>query len=419
MAVPNLARPVRMPRTGRIMRNPQHTFQLRHRPWQIQPFMLAPVLPGETMKNMLMQSRVVTDPIKNRLLGWWCEHYWFYVKHRDLDDRLEFEKMVLDPSWTAAAVDSATDVTNLYYEGGSGSGTLYINWLEKCLKRITEEYFRDEGETWNTNAIDSLPVAKVGGPGWLHSVQPEASVSWTDVEISTAGDDKFTMGELTAAQMQYEWLRSNGAVAMTYEEFLGTYGVVTPPEQNHVPELIRFARNWSYPVSAIDPSDGSAASAVQWSITERADKDRFFKEPGFVVGLTVCRPKVYFSRQVGYAAAMLNDAYSWLPAVMGADPRTSLKLIPDNNGPLGDNTDANGYWVDVKDLYLYGDQFVNFSLSETDAGFVALPTAGMQKKYADGTMADALFESASPLNKIRQDGIVSLGIAGRQVDTSS
>lgn len=419
MSIANLSRNVAVPKSGRIMRNPQHTFQLRQRPFQIQPFMIAPVLPGETMKNLMMQSRVVTDPIKNRFIGWWAEYMWFYVKHRDLDDRLEFEKMVLDPSWTPTAVDSATDVTELYYEGGTGSGTLYINWLEKALKRITEEYFRNEGEAWDTWKIGNLPVAKVGGPGWMHSLQPEAAVSWTDVSISTAGDNAFTMGELTAAQQQYEWLRTNGAVAMSYEEFLGTYGVRTPPEENHVPELIRFARNWSYPVSAIDPTDGSSASAVQWSITERADKDRFFKEPGFIVGVTVKRPKVYFSGQIGYAAAALNDAYSWLPAVLADDPRTSLKLLPDNNGLLGNITDAGGAWVDVKDLYLYGDQFVNFAVSETDAGMVALPTAALQKHYPDATMADALFAGAAPANLIREDGIVTLNISGRQVDTSS
>lgn len=406
------------PRMGRVMRRPQHTFQIRHRPWQIQPFMIAPVLPGETMKNLMMQARIVTDPIKNRLLGWWAEHYWFYVKHRDLDERDEFVNMVIEPAWTPANVDSATDVTELYYEGGSGTGTLYINWLQKCLKRITEEYFRDEGTNWDAFKIGNLPVAKVGGSTWMHSLQPEAAVDFTDVSVSTAGDNAFTMSELTEAQRQYEWLRVNGAVSMTYEEWLATYGVKVPKaEEAHVPELLRFTRNWQYPVSAIDPTDGSAASAVTWSVMERADKDRFFKEPGFIVGVTVVRPKVYFSRQLGYAAAMMNNAYAWLPAIMSGDPTTSLKLLPDNNGLLGDIADAGGAWVDVKDLLLYGDQFVNFSLSATDAGFVALPTSALQKDYADATMADALFAGAA--NTIQQDGIVSLGVSGRQVDTSS
>ena len=59
-----------LPQTGRVMRRPVHTFQLRQRPFAITPFMIAPVLPGETMKNLLLQSRAVTDPIKNPLVGW-------------------------------------------------------------------------------------------------------------------------------------------------------------------------------------------------------------------------------------------------------------------------------------------------------------------------------------------------------------
>ena len=76
--------PMAAPRVGRKLRSPIHRFHLRHYPFQLQPFMLAPVIPGETMKNLLLQARVVTDPIKNGLIGWWQEYYFFYVKHRDL-----------------------------------------------------------------------------------------------------------------------------------------------------------------------------------------------------------------------------------------------------------------------------------------------------------------------------------------------
>ena len=74
-------------RQTRTMRSPKHTFNLVTRPWQIQPFMIAPVLPGETLKSLTMQARVVTDPVKSKLVGWWHETYFFYVKHRDLTFR--------------------------------------------------------------------------------------------------------------------------------------------------------------------------------------------------------------------------------------------------------------------------------------------------------------------------------------------
>jgi len=83
--------------TARKMRSPSHQFNLAWRPWQIQPFMVAPVLPGETMKSMLLQARAVTDPIANGLIGWWLEHYVFYVKLRDLYARDKLTEMLLKP----------------------------------------------------------------------------------------------------------------------------------------------------------------------------------------------------------------------------------------------------------------------------------------------------------------------------------
>ena len=61
----------------RTMRSPNHPFSLKTRPFQIQPFLISPVLPGETLTNLVHQSRTVTKPIKDPLLGWWTEHYYF------------------------------------------------------------------------------------------------------------------------------------------------------------------------------------------------------------------------------------------------------------------------------------------------------------------------------------------------------
>ena len=73
----------------RVMRNPAHPWQLRTRPYQIQPCMISPVLPGETLKNLVGMSRVVTKPIANPLIGWWCEYYVFYVRLRDIEFHLK------------------------------------------------------------------------------------------------------------------------------------------------------------------------------------------------------------------------------------------------------------------------------------------------------------------------------------------
>ena len=88
---------------GRVNRKPVHNFYLETRPFQIQPMLLAPVLAGETLSNLLLQSRVVTSPLKNPLIGWWKEYYFFYVKLRDMVFRDDFMDMLIDPGKSMAA----------------------------------------------------------------------------------------------------------------------------------------------------------------------------------------------------------------------------------------------------------------------------------------------------------------------------
>lgn len=395
----------------RHLRRPQHAFQVRHRPWQIQPFMLAPVLPGETMKNLLMQARAVTDPIKNPLIGWWLEYYFFYVKISDLNDRDLLQSMFIDPSTDVSSLTSAAVVN--HYHGAGG-----IDWSKLCLDRVVDEYFRNEGEAVTIAQLDSLPLASIGKTSGLDSVINASDFTAADVTVD--GTAPLLASEVETAMMQWALLKQYGGLQdISYEDFLKQYGIrgTAVAEVSHKPELVRFVREWSYPSNTIDPTDGSPSSAVSWTVAERGDKDRFFTEPGFLFGVTVARPKVYYSKQTGSLADYMKTAYNWLPAVLTNDWRTSYANFGATAGPLASS--AAAYWIDLRDLFMYGDQFVNFALTETDAGLVALPTTANAKRYASSTDADALFASASPANKVRQDGICHLNILTRQMDMSA
>lgn len=391
-----------LPATGRVTRRPQHSFALRQMPWQIQPFLIAPVLPGETMKNLLLQSRIVSDPVKNPLIGWWAEYYIFYVKHRDMTERDVFTQMVLQYDSNLSGLAAAAKVEHYHY-GGT------IDWVAHCLERVVDEYFRDEGETMADHMLGNLPAASVNSQSWLDSVMLGSDMPAAG-DVTTAGT---TVEDVDRMRLQWEFMRANQLTNMSYEDFLRTYGVRPNRTENHKPELIRYVRDWTYPSNTINPADGAPSSALSWAIAERADKDRFFAEPGFIFGVSVVRPKVYFSGQKGYAAALMDNAFSWLPAVMRDEPYTSLKEVAASGGPLP--ATAESYWVDVRDLLLYGDQFVNFELTATDAGLVALPTAAMEKRFVTTTDIDALFKTAAS-NKVRSDGVVSLHILGTQKD---
>lgn len=404
---------------GRKLRKPKHTFQLRAKPWQIQPFFIAPVLPGETMKNLLLQSRVVTDPIKNRLVGWWAEYYVFFVKLRDLDGRDDFVGMLLDPAYDLDAYAGAAATAT--YHAGFG-----IDWTAQCLDRVVAEYFRNDNESSTAPLIDGLPLASISTEIFTESLR-DATAAAEDQQSEVPGVHSPFPADQDAAKWaahfaQWESMRELKLTTATFEDWLATFGVKAPKavrEEDHRPELVRYVRDWSYPSNTINPADGSAASAVSWSIAERADKDRFIKEPGFLFGVQVIRPKVYFSRVHGAGVGMMQDAYSFLPAVLSDQPWTSLKAFETStgaDGPLKDGP-TNGYWIDLRDLFLHGDQFVNFALTATDASMVALPTAALLNRFASATDALGLFVDAGA-QQIHSDGVVALTVAGNQVETT-
>lgn len=405
-----------LPAQGRVLRKPQHPFYLKQRAFAIQPFLLAPVLPGETMENLLIQSRIITDPIVNPIIGWWAEYYFFYVKHRDLDERDEFEQLALDPDWTAGNVDTTGNVVETYHKGATNA----IDWGTLCLKRVVAEYFRDEGVAWDAVKIGNLPVASTDDKHTFESIIPAADMP-DDPLVNESGSGTLTEIELDAAQRMWEFQRANQLTNQTYEEFLQTYGVRPSTAELHRPELIRYIRDWQYPSNTVNPSTGAPTSAVSWSVAESASKARFFREPGFIFGVSVIRPKTYIAKQKGATASYLNNAFAWLPAIMKDDPYTSLRQFADEAGPLSGTTDANGYWIDLRDLYLYGEQFTNFAPTAGSENVLDLPDAALGGSMwlpRDAMSKSFFVDAAGTAFNIRQDGIVHLTIAGRQVDNT-
>lgn len=408
----------------RKLRKPQHTHYLKHRPWQLQPFMIAPVLPGETLKGLTMQARVVSDPISNPLIGWWCEHYYFYVKLRDLYARDLFTAMVLIPETDLSSLDAATDV-KYYHQNGTD---LAINWPKLCMDVITDNYFRNEGEVASDYTLNGMYTAQVAMNTALESAINVSSIEGAanvdqNLVSTTAGQGDATTGvwtsEIQRAMDQYQYAVLNKTTSMTFEEWCSAFGVNMPKEELFKPELLRYSRDWTYPTNTIDPTSGAARSAVSWSIQLRADKDRFFKEPGFIVGVTCARPKVYFKNLDSHFTMLMKNAYAWLPPALAKDPTASFLKVSAGDPPLDANTGA--YLVDIKDLLLHGDQFTNQDLSSaTGMNLVALPNAALtNKRYPASTDADNLFvDTTAGVGMVRQDGVTSLDILGRQVETS-
>lgn len=421
-----------LPQVGRKLRKPTHSFNVQFQPYVIQPFLLAPVLPGDTMKNLLLQARVVTDPIKNPLIGWWSEFYFFYVKLRDLDDRAALETMLL----ANGAAPAAEAASPLDYYGGQG-----VNYAGKCLKRVVDTYFRSEEEVQNgatfggTRTIGGRPMAKVTTmPGWMESMKADDDAPASDGTALPGDLDGLAGPQIPpqyvgtifeAAWTQWKQMQHLELVPPTFEDYLKTFGVRAPAADKvdpHNPELLRYVRNWKQPSNTVS-SDGKINSQVVWDVAERADKDRFFAEPGFIFGVTTTRAKMYAKAQKGSLSNFLNDAYAWLPALLQPDPFTSLKkFTAAGSGPVTGLT--HDYWVDLADLFTGGDQFLSYDVATiTGQNTVGVPqdTGGSiveNLQYPLSTDLDALFVTPASAKMCRAEGRVDLSILSRIQDTT-
>lgn len=411
-----------VPQMQRRMRYPSHPFQLRCAAFGIYPFFIAPVLPGETMKSMNLQARVVTDPIKNPLAGWWTEYYFFYVKLTDLYAREKFREMLLNPAYDISNItgseQAGTTLNNrLYYPGGAGQ----VDYVRLCHRVVVDHYFRDEDDTYsnwtmNDGIWSAVPLAQIQGNSVFDSVTLEDTQTAQDVVVADGSDANATLdaSEVHEALMRWQQQKLFGLTEMSYEDWLAAQGIQQPGLAEHKPELIRYVREWQYPTNTIDPTNGSPRSAVSWSIRERADKSRYFPEPGFLFGVTVTRPKVYLSKQEGTFTSSMNDYKAWMPSFLHQmDANITRKKLAHDAGPLTTIvTDTDGYWVDLKDLLLYGEQFFNFQLDSTVANLISLPTADLtNKRYLPSGEHTSFFVTPGSAYWTKHDGVVSLGIA--------
>lgn len=410
----------------RKLRKPTHTFALQTRPFSITPFLLAPVLPGETLQNISMQSRVASDPIKDKLGGCHLEYYLFYVKLRDLLLRDSYETMLTDPTFDPTGTDDTTDDPEHYFHMGAATGGQ--NWSLECYKRVVDEHFRGANES-HTDFVDAvaqgMAKAQINGiTGWMDSLLPgdvvDTSEALTGITVSDGTADFFSGEEVDKLMLAYHMAKLQGLTQKTFEDYLQESGVGgAAAMEAHVPELLAYEREWTYPTNSIDPADGSAASAWVWSTQLKRASKKFFTEPGFLYGVTVTRPKVYMQNLEGHAAACMNSMETWLTPDLRSSPEAGRVELAAATGPAGKGCDTEKYEFNVDDLLIHGDQWHNTLPDQggvNHRNYVNLPVDGtniINSRYPDDTAINDLFVDSSGgagLRVVRYDGIVNLSI---------
>lgn len=290
------------------------------------------------------------------------------------------------------------------------------------MKVITENYFRDEGEDaiggTGPAAIENLPVASYGRLNFAESI-----IASADMPEDTFSGNAEDYSDVEKSWQVWEYLRTQRLTQMTFEDWLRTFGVSLNSVGYEIPELIRSYRTFQYPSNTVTQGTGAVTSAVSWVVQQSANKRRFFNEPGFIVGVQIYRPKVYFANQAGAMAQWMSKITDWMPAITHSQPEQSIREFPDSaaGGPYSDEF-GSAYWLDMRDLYMYGDQFIGSSgfvegVAAASVQQIDQPSTRLTSKYPVEADADLLF-SADTDEYIRTDGIVQLEILSKQQDVT-
>lgn len=413
---------------GRKVRTPRHSFATKQLPYEITPFFFAPVLPGETMKSLQYLNNVRSGFLQATQSGWWHETMFFYVKHRDLQDAvanllIDMHVRGIDLEAAGAPAD-----TNLYYSAPSADGGTYP-FLKAAMQVVVEHYFRHENEPYDVRTsasgryvaayqrldlLDSASYDTIGAAD-DNELLPDAAL------LDQHNSEHNVLPGFETHHAQWKRLRAAGYIQVDFEDYLRAHGISVPVEDATPdrPELLRYIKDWQLPSTRQHPDTLEETATVKWAISETATKSRFFKEPGFLLGVSVIRPKVFLNQSFSLIGH-LKDSFSWLPQLLHDRPETSLRMLTAEQAteafPGYEGTE--GIWVDFRDLFLYGEQFVT-GLQPADLARVVNVCGSpygpdfTQRYPSLGDMEDVFFVTdtgTTPVVRHTDGGFVSEGI---------
>jgi len=382
------------------------------KPFGLYPIMCHPVLPGETLKSYSLKWRCLSKPVEHPLAGAWLDFWLVYVKLTDLDRDLG--NMFIDDTYSTTGYTAASDSDRYYTKTGQ------IDWIKLCTERFHDAYFMDDSETART--IDGVRQTKMSAMSWYQNAM------FKPADDAPTGTD---IGEDYAELNAFMMMQQMNMTELTYERYLQQYGVQTIRAAEGDPEILRYARSWTLPVNTVEPSTGAPSSAWVWSDEVKADKDKRFSEPGFILAVASVRPKMY-QKHLRYShVGELWGFSDFYPAYTLGDPTAGIKTISSASSVFhaDHRTDVGDVemQVDMRDLLNHGEQFVNdFGQLPYPLPFSTGLTAedaddnqDLRGEYATSTDIDGLFSSATSTDKFCFfEGIAHANILGHIQDTT-
>jgi hypothetical protein len=412
----------------RKVRSPTIDTSFLCRPYAIVPYCFMPVLPGETMTNLWWSLNCISDPLRVRSQVGWLDTMYFYVKHSQLDIAASLIDMHVDGNVLpdAGATARLAGADKLYWTAAGG-----VPYEKLCVEHVVKWYFRDEGEALipETGLIDGFLPAQIQRDGW-----------WQSMQLATVlpGDENLLPGEFPEAPndgtdeavwatryAQWTKMRNLGLTDASYEDYLRAQGVASvaddSDEELKRPELLARDAEFVTPANTVEPSTGYPSTAHVKTMKGAEKRNRFFKEPGFIVGIMIWRPKVTMGNIAGGMSGFMDSYADWMPASLQGQPYSSIKIFNEATGPAPiQATGDTQVVVDLRDFLLYGEQRQSYWVNQvatpalkrtTGLFYPALPrTLTADVKYLTDAEAIEVFLTPADPVYMRADGLVSFSI---------
>lgn len=399
-------------RPTRHQRTPNFPVAGVMKPFGLYPIMAHPVLPGETLNNFTLKWRNLSKPVKHPLCGAWLETWLVYVKLTDIN--AELGDMFIDDSFSTSGYVS-TGHERYFVKSGQ------IDWMKLASQKFHDSYFLDDSEP--AKSVDGVRKLKTSFLSWYQNIMfkpADDALGTTDVGAAVQEMNAFMM------------MQQMNMTEITYERYLEQYGVKSIRTEQGDPEILRYHRSWTTPVNTVEPTTGAPSSAWVWSDKVTMDKDKRFKEPGFLICFASVRPKMYQKHTEFSYVGELWGLSDFFPAYLLSDPTAGIKTLStaaaifhaDHRTDGGDKD----MLIDTRDLLSHGEAFVNewgqtpydLPLSTGMTAEDADVPVDLRGEYAENADIDALFVSATSTDKYcYYEGMASMTIAGHITDSTS
>lgn len=394
----------------RTLRQPNFPLAGGIKPQGLYPMFFTPVLPGETLSQATYKATYVSSPVKSPLSGWWLETWLYYVRLTDIDRQLG--QMFIGQLTSNAGYTAPADRPRYFTKSGQ------IDWCYMATEVVHKHHFRDTGEA--RRDIDGVPMIKRIANDWTESAIDESSIAGSEAALGNAED-------VTPQLQAFLMMRQMGMSALSYEDYLKTYGVPSVKVEEGEPELLAYRRYWTLPSNVIDPATGLPTGSAYWRVDEKAEKPKVFKEPGFLIGFHAVRPKLFDGRQVWSRGASMWGFRDFIPSYTLTDPTAAIY----NRDPFdmveftgtGAVNDSKEIYFDHRDLLSHGEQFINQASrlhvpKSTGRSFAPAAVAqDIRGQYATTSDVDGLFASATATDRfVDYEGIYSTQIKGHVTD---